>query len=210
MKKYGFLLVVVILVSSGCSTMRWTEMDDGPLEEPSEKEIEYLKGTLEEARLFEDFNDTNYAAGVEVKGEVSTEKGTVSIPGTGYWVEVKLDKPVTRLIACYKLTSNRGHIFISTDIPEGHTDIFNDMLGVWGHNMEGTTPYTRINGTGYGDEAASRYMVQELRIEEGELVFLKNNRSFGTIDLEKSRGFSHFDIRSNDGGKGVLDWIAAK
>jgi hypothetical protein len=209
--KNGIIVMglVIVLLGAGCASMRWTEMDDGAMEEPSEKEVEYIRGTLDEAFLFEDFNDSDYAKGVKVYGEPSFDEGIVQIPKDGDWIEVNLEEPATRLITCYRITSDEGHILVSTNIPEGHTDIFNDVLGSWGHNMKGDTPKQRVDAAGFGNARTRDWIVQELRIENGELVFLKNNRSFGTVPLKNTEHFTGFKIRANVGGKGKVDWIAA-
>lgn len=202
-----FIISMAIVILSSCATTRWDAMDDGPLEEPSEQEVRFIGERMHDAMLFEDFNDRDLQDGIAVLGQHDAELGVVTVPADGTWVRVDPSHSFQRVIACYRIDSDSGHVFISTDLPEGHTDLFNDAYGDWAHNMEGSTPYTRVESGSFGQKRTSRWIVHEMRIEEGELVFLSNDRVFGRVPLEQSHGFETVAIRANGGGVGQLDWL---
>ncbi|MFW5827349.1 MAG: hypothetical protein ACOCU4_04620 [Alkalispirochaeta sp.] len=206
MRKIFIISTIAVLLSS-CATTRWAELDDGPLEEPSEQEALFIRERMQDAMILEDFNDRDVHDGIAVLGRHNTERGVVEIPGDGTWVRVNPGYTFQRVIACYRIDSDTGHVFISTDLPEGHTDLFNDAYGDWAHNMDGTTPYTRVESSSFGQKRTSRWIVQEMRIEGNELVFLSGDRVFGRIPLEESTGFETINIRANVGGTGELDWL---
>lgn len=209
MKQLLFSLFALLALLSGCTSVRWAELDDDTLRDPSGSELGFLEESTASAILFEDFNDEELADGVTVCEASSIGDGTIRILGDGTWVEVRLPTEATRIIACYRFEADTGRIGITTYLAEGHSEIYNDVLGDWAHNMDRLTPYQRENAPGFGSRRDSQWVVHEMRIERNRLQFYANGGRFGSVKLERSTGFRSFSIIAEDGGFGTLDWVLA-
>lgn len=209
MKQLTILLLTLLALLAGCSSVRWAELDDDGLQDPSGSELAFLEERSSSAILFEDFNDEELAEGVLICDAARIEDGTMRLLGNGSWVEVLLPAKATRIIVCYRFEADTGRIGMTTYLPEGHTEIYNDVLGNWAHNMDRLTPYQRVEGPGYGSRRESDWVVQEIRIENERLQFYANGRRFGNLKLEESTGFRTLSIVADGEGYGTLDWILA-
>lgn len=203
------LLILLVGILGGCASVRWAELDDSPVPAPSSEESAFLEETVPEAVLFEDFNDSDLVEGISVRSSAVVDGGMLTLPEEGTWVTVALPRTATRIFACYRLESETGRICISTELREGRTEVFNDVLGDWAHNLDRITPYSRVEGFGYGGEREAAWVVQEMRVEENHVSFFRNGSRFGKIRLKGTTGFDSFCIKAETGARGSLDWILA-
>jgi hypothetical protein len=203
------LSLALFTLLTGCASVRWAALDDGTLQDPSGSELGFLENTTSSAILFEDFNDDQLAEGVRVCESVQIEEGGLRLLGEGKWVNVRLPKEATRIVACYRLEAKTGRIGMTTYLAEGHTEIFSDVLGSWAQNMDRLTPYRRVTGPDYGSREGSNWVVHEMRIDRNRVQFYADGRRFGSVRLVRSNGFRAFSIVAESEGHGTLDWVLA-
>ena len=208
-KQLTVFLLAFLALLAGCTSVRWAELDDNSLAGRSGSELTLLEDALASAILFEDFNDPDFAEGARISDATRIEEGAIRLLGDGTRVEVCLPAEATRIIACYRFEAPTGRLGMTTYLAEGRTEIFENILGTWAHNMDRLTPYHRVNGPGYGNRGEPEWTVQEMRIERNRLQFYTNGRRFGSVKLEESTGFRSFSVVAEDEGYGTLDWILA-
>ena len=219
MQKFLIFTLMLMVLLASCATVNYSSLDD-PLNDKkiefSEKELLITKTVIDEATMFEDFNDDAFIDSLNLVPEAIIENGVLIVDDkvrhSNGWLNVDLPNGIiTSLYVCSKVDSGTGHIFLVTDTPDGHIDFFNDKLGDWAHIINSpTVDYKRINSPGFGNSRVAKYRLYELRIEEGFFVFLVNGRRLGSIPAKLTKSFSNFHVSTNDGGAGTIDYIAAK
>ena len=116
--------------------------------------------------LFEDFNDRE-VEGLQRVNRDRIEDGVLQIDHDGQHLYFELSRGFTRALVCYRVTSERGHLYTPIGSENGHFALFNDVLGNWAwkdfeHGQQA------FRQEGFAEPSASnrnRWMLHELRVE---------------------------------------------
>jgi sugar lactone lactonase YvrE len=175
------------------------------------RNTEALKEQLSrESILFEDFESSEVDSrlrGVDLAG--ISDSGLL-VGRDGQHLSFSDSRGFSRVIVGYRLTSAQGHLFLHTSLPEGHFALFNDAQGDWAWKSF-EKGQTRFSSAGFGTPSATntgKWVLHEIRIEEGALKYFTNQRLLGEVPLSGSTALTQFGISANVGGQGIVDFIA--
>jgi len=204
-----FLLVVqALLATAGLPAEPRFELFDDPGARLSAKEQSLLDSWTEQLIVFEDFNDRR----VEQLQEVNTtdiQDGLLRIQADGQHLYFELGRGFTRALVCYRLTSNRGHLFTPIGSENGHFALFNDVDGDWAWK-DFEHGHQAFREEGFGEPSASnrnRWMLHELRVEGENLSYYVNNELFGSVPFDRAKKMRNFAVAANAGGRGLVDYV---
>jgi sugar lactone lactonase YvrE len=204
--KGGVVLILFLISLSSCLSH--------PTGQPlAAQEIQALKQQLSRGSLlFEDFEANGIDSRLHDVDLTGIADSGLPVRRDGLHLSFSDSRGFSRVIVGYTLTSAQGHIFLSTNLPEGHFAIFNDALGNWAWENSGKGQ-TRFDDAGFGAPSAAntgKWIIHEIRIEEGTLKYFANQRLLGEVPLSGSTALTQFEISANVGGQGVVDFIAVE
>jgi sugar lactone lactonase YvrE len=205
---YKLILSLFVLAAMALSAEPRFERFDDPGARLTASERELLDAWMEELVLFEDFSDNR----IERLGGIDRTRiqdGALHIDRDGRHLYFELGRGFTRALVCYRVTSERGHLFTPIGSENGHYALFNDVLGDWAWKDFEHGQQT-FREEGFGEPFASnrnRWMVHELRVENETLNYYVNNRLFGSVPFDRAKKMRNFAVAANAGGRGLVDYV---
>ncbi len=170
---------------------------------------------IDQARVLESFSDATLEEGFqEVGARGQVEGGEYLIRGDESEgleaLRYNDGQEFTSVSVCWDIDSSQGHLIIWATIPGfGRPTFFNNPRATSAHihldSLNGDTEFL-----GHNKDNRRGYLVQEVRVEEDEIVLLVNGSEFSRYPMDRSRKITEFQIGTNEGGTGAIDWIAVR
>jgi hypothetical protein len=183
--------------------------------ELSEDEQAVQERLVEQARVVESFSDATLEGGFRPAGgggELRTGEYLIRPAGSQGLEALRYedDQNITSVTVCWNLDSGQGHLILWATVPGfGRPTFFNNPGATSAHihldSLDGATEFL-----GHSEDNRRGYLIQEVRVEEDEIVLLVNGTEFTRYPMDRPRTISGFQIGSNDGGAGAVDWIAVR
>ena len=183
--------------------------------ELSEEERVLRDRLFEQARVVESFSDSTLEAGFEQignTGELTTGEYLIRHDESEWLGALRYqgDQEFTSVTVCWNIDTSRGHLVLWTTVPDfGRPTFFNDPGATWAHihldSLDGDTELL-----GRSNDNRRGYLIQEVRVEGDEIVLLVNGTEFTRYPMDRPRTMSSFELGSNLGGAGAIDWIAVR
>lgn len=183
--------------------------------ELSEEERDLRDRVFEQARVVESFSDSALESGfgqIGNTGELTTGEFLISHDESEWLgaLRYQSDQEFESVTVCWNLDSSRGHLILWATVPGfGRPTFFNNPGATSAHihleSLDGDTEFL-----GHSKDNRRGYLIQEVRVEGDEIVLLVNGTEFTRYPMDRPRTMSSFQIGSNDGGAGAIDWIAVR
>ena len=159
--------------------------------------------------VVEDFTETGIKAKITDVNLDNIRNSCLHIDRDGSNLYFEDEQGFTTVVACYKLTSDTGHIFLSIQSADGHFALFNDASGdwAWKNFEEGAQKFSSPNFGQSGMGNTGRWMIHELRVEDKQLKYFVNHSLLGQVDFRKSGKMFNLSVNANIGGRGALDYL---
>lgn len=220
-KAVRLLNIALLAALAGCAGVDYSQYDGLPAEgrQVSEREITAFGRLTSGARLIETFNDAELSTDMWLNGKAEelVSRGALRLQET-----TEEDRPritlrsapsstFTSITVCWKLEGD-GQLLLWTTVPGlGRPTFVLSDSGYGGHvhiaARGGEAKHIPYNATDY---AAGRWVLTEIRVEDGEVLFLFNGRVHHRFAAEGASALKYFTLGTNNGGSGRVDYLIVK
>jgi hypothetical protein len=213
------LLVTLAVLLTSCATQYYAL--DGDYNgkkadvELTEDELVVQRYFIDQARVLESFSDAALEEGFqEVGGRGQVVDGAYLIRGDeSQGLEVLRysgNQEFTSVTVCWDIDSSQGHLIMWVTVPGfGRPTFFNNPGATSAHihldSLNGDTEFL-----GHNEDNLRGYLVQEVRVEGDEIVLRVNGSEFSRYPMDRQGTLTEFQIGTNDGATGAIDWIAVR